>query len=183
MNYKSEDYKKWLKNFRIYSKTKSSNSRVLSLYDFILKHQYEDSDHWHTGGSNEIQSFLNSFTKGDWNDLKKDITHWTIDHQLIVVNSIAFGFDGMFDIALQKDIIPDASDFLTSLFNILEDEEIREEIAYFAFFVNIGNPKPIETLLKIKAWMLQRGYNNELWLNSKTNPLGHIEDAIKKASR
>lgn len=183
MNYQSEDCKKWLKNFRTFSKTKSLNKKVLSVYDVVLRHQYLDSDHWHAGAANEVQGILNSFSKVDWTDLEDDIVNWNIDDQLNFVEAIAFGFDGQFDPALQRDKIPEASELLISLFIKLNNQEIREAIVYFAFFINDGNSLSIEKLVKIKDWMLTNGYNAESWLNSEINPLGNIEKLIQKASR
>lgn len=178
------EIKKWKKNYKIHSKTQSKNPNVLSVYDYILKHEYDDSDFWPLGGgSQEIQNRLNYFETKDWEELKKDIFNWEEDHRNTVLESIAFGFDGMFTPYLKDDVIPEAGNFLLDIFSLVDDIEVRYDIAYFSNFINRSNTQQIEKLIFMKNWMLENGFNNSEWLKSSINPLKNIEEAIEKASR
>lgn len=177
------EIKKWKKNYKIHSKTQSKNPNVLSVYDYILKHEYDDSDFWPLGGgSQEIQNRLNYFETKDWEELKKDIFNWEEDHRNTVLESIAFGFDGMFTPYLKDDVIPEAGNFLLDIFSLVDDIEVRYDIAYFSNFINRSNTQQIEKLIFMKNWMLENGFNNSEWLKSSINPLKNIEEAIEKAS-
>lgn len=178
------EIKKWKRNYKIHSKTQSKNPNVLSVYDYILKHEYDDSDFWPLGGgSQEIQNRLNYFETKDWEELKKDIFNWEEDHRNTVLESIAFGFDGMFTPYLKDDVIPEAGNFLLDIFSLVDDIEVRYDIAYFSNFINRSNTQQIEKLIFMKNWMLENGFNNSEWLKSSINPLKNIEEAIEKASR
>ncbi|MCF6142482.1 hypothetical protein L1S34_14395 [Flavobacterium sp. K77] len=176
------EIKKWKKNFRVHSKTKSQNSRVLGVYDYLLKNEYEDSDYWSLGGgSQEIQNKLNSFSDKDWEDLKQDVINWNEDDIDVLIESVAYGFDKMFIPYLKNEMVSRAGKFLLDLF-ILNIGD-RNEIVYYSFFIaqsDLNNLKDLETL---KEWLKTNGYESEIWMKSEINPLKSIEEAIKKASR
>lgn len=178
------EIKKWKKNYKIHSKTQSKNPNVLSVYNYMLKHEYDDSDFWSLGGgSQEIQNRLNNFKIKDWEDLKKDIFNWEEDQKNTVLESIAFGFDGMFTPYLKEEVIPEAGNFLLDIFSLIDDIDIRYDIAYSSNFINRSNTKQIEKLIFMRNWMLENGFDSKEWIESSINPLKNIEEAIEKASR
>lgn len=178
------EIKKWKKNYKIHSKTQSKNQNVLSVYYYILKHEYDDSDFWSLGaGSQEIQNKLNCFKIKDWEELKRDIFNWEEDHRNIVLNSVAFGFDETFTPYLNEEVIPEAGNFLLDIFLLVDDIDLRNDIAYFSNFINRSNTQQIKKLIFMRNWMLENGFNSNEWLKSSINPLKNIEEAIEKASR
>ena len=176
------EIKKWKKNFRVHSKTKSQNSKVLGVYDYLLKNEYIDSDYWSLGGgSQEIQNKLNSFSDKDWEDLKDDIINWNENDRDILIESVAFGFDKMFTPYLRNEMVSRAGKFLLDLFMLNIGD--RNEIAYYSFFIaqsDLNNLRDLETL---KDWLKTNGYESEIWMKSEISPLKSIEVAIRKASR
>lgn len=176
------EIKKWRKNFRVHSKTKSQNPKVLEVYDYLLKNEYIDSDHWSFGGgSQDIQNELNSFSDRDWEDLKEDIINWNEDDRDILIRSVAFGFDKMFTPCLRNEMVSRAGKFLLDLFMLNIGD--RNEIAYYSFFIaqsDLNNLRDLETL---KDWLKTNGYESEIWMKSEISPLKSIEEAIRKASR
>lgn len=176
------EIKKWKKNFRVHSKTKSQNSRVLGVYDYLLKNEYIDSDYWSIGGgSQEIQNKLNSFSDKDWEDLKEDIINWSEDDRDVLIKSVGFGFDNMFTPYLRNEMVSRAGKFLLDLFMLNIGD--RNEIAYYSFFIaqsDLNNLRDLETL---KDWLISDDYDSEIWMKSEINPLKSIEEAIKKAGR
>ena len=182
--FKHPELKKWIKNYKIHSKTQSKNPNILSVYDYILKHEYDDSDFWSIGGgSQEIQNRFNNFKIKDWGDLKSDIFNWKEDQKNTVLESIAFGFDGMFTPYLKEEVIPEAGNFLLDIFSLIDDIDIRYDIAYSSNFINRSNTKQIEKLIFMRNWMLENGFDSKEWIESSINPLRNIEEAIEKASR
>lgn len=178
------ELKKWKKNYKIHSKTQSKNQNVLSVYDYILKHEYDDSDFWSLGGgSQKIQNMLNFFEIKDWKELKRDIFNWEENHRNIVLDSVAFGFDETFTPYLKEEIIPEAGNFLLDIFLLVDDIDVRYDIAYFSNFINRSYTQQIEKLIFMRNWMLENGFNSNEWLKSSINPLKNIEEAIEKASR
>ncbi|OUL60387.1 hypothetical protein [Flavobacterium sp. AJR] len=176
------EIKKWKKNFKVHSKTKSQNCRVLGVYDYLLKNEYVDSDYWSWGGgSHEIQNKLNSFSEKDWEDLKEDIINWNEDDRDILIKSVAFGFDKMLTPYIKNEIVSRAGKFLLDLFMLNIGD--RNEIAYCSFFIaqsDLNNLRDLETL---KDWLIANGYDSEIWMKSEINALKSIEEAITKASR
>lgn len=176
------EFKKWKKNYKVHSKTKSQNPRVLDVYDILLKNEYRDSDYWALGGgSQEIQNKLNTFSDKDWEDLKQDIINWSEDDRDILIESVAFGFDKMFIPYLKNEIISRAGKFLLDLF-ILNIGD-RNEIAYFSFFIAQSDLNSLRDLETLRKWLEASGYENENWQKSEINPLKNVQEAIKKASR
>lgn len=176
------EIKKWKKNFRVHSKTKSQNSRVLGVYDCLLKNENEDSDYWYMGGgSQEIQNKLNSFSDKDWEDLKQDIINWNEDDRYLLIESVAFGFDKMFTPHLKNEMVSRAGKFLLDLF-ILNIGD-RNEIVYYSFFIAQSDLNNLQDLETLKDWLKTNGYESEIWMKSEINPLKSIEEAIRKASR
>ncbi|WP_166926286.1 hypothetical protein [Flavobacterium poyangense] len=162
----------------------SENHKVKSIYNFILKNESVDSDYWSLGGgSNGIQNILNTFLDEDWNDFKIEIIKWNSDYVDTVIQSIAFGFDGMFTPSLDKKSISNAGNFLLDIFISLSDINHKFDISYFSFFINKSNSNQIEKLKFMKNWMIDNGFTKENWLKSKVNPIENIEEAINKASR
>jgi hypothetical protein len=162
----------------------NENHKIKSIYNLILKNEFEDSDYWSMGGgSNEIQNILNTFLDEDWNDFKIEIIKWNIDYVDIVIQSIAFGFDGMFTPSLSEKSISNAGNFLLDIFISLNDINHRLDISYFSFFINKSNSNQIEKLKFMENWMIENGFTEENWLKSKVNPIENIEEAINKASR
>jgi len=176
------EIKKWKKNHKLHSKTKSQNPRVLSVYDCLLKNEYIDSDYWSMGGgSNEIQNRLNSFSDKDWDDLKQDIVNWSEDDRDILIESVGFGFDKMFTPYLKNEMISRAGKFLLDLF-ILNIGD-RNEIAYFTFFIAKSELNALQDLETLRNWLKTNGYDTENWQKLEINPLKNVEEAIEKASR
>ncbi|KMQ69030.1 hypothetical protein ACM39_07085 [Chryseobacterium sp. FH2] len=177
------DIKKWRKNYRANSKTKSNNLKVFSIYDYLLKNEYRDSDFWSLGGGNdEIQCILNNFNDSDWKDLKEDLLNWSNDHQTAIVNAVPFGFDRIFASTLQERMISQAGNFLLDVFVLLDDTDIRLDISYHSFFINMGNTQQVEKLKFVKDWMLKNGFDYQSWKQSTINPITNIEEAINKAN-
>ncbi|MBO6185705.1 MAG: hypothetical protein J6O88_13635 [Chryseobacterium sp.] len=175
------DLKKWRENYKINSKTKSSNLNILSVYDYLLKNEYVDGDLWSMGGGNEeIQSILNYFNDNDWNELKIDFLNWTEYQQLVIINAIPHGFDNTFPPSSQEKITHQSGNFLLDIFVLLDDFEIRSEISYNSFFINRSNTQQIEKLEFMKEWMVKNGFDNESWKQSIISPLSNIEEAINK---
>lgn len=175
------DLKKWRENYKINSKTKSSNLNILSVYDYLLKNEYVDGDLWSMGGGNEaIQSILNYFNDNDWNELKKDFLNWTEYQQAVIINAIPHGFDNWFSPSSQEKTIHQAGNFLLDIFVLLDEFEMRLDISYNSFFINMSNTQQIEKLEFMKEWMLKNGFDNESWKQSIINPLSNIEEAINK---
>lgn len=176
------EIKKWKKNYRVHSKTKSQNPKVLSIYDYLLKNEYEDGDYWSLGGgSQEIQNRLNDFSDKDWKNLKQDIVNWSEDDRDILIESIAFGFDKMFTPCLKNEMISKAGKFLLDLFILSIGD--RNEIAYFTFFIAKSELNTLQDLETLQNWLMTNGFDNENWQQSEIAPLKNVEDAIKKASR
>lgn len=175
------EIKKWKKNFRVHSKTKSQNPRVLGVYDYLLKNEYIDGDYWSMGGgSQEIQNQLNSYSDKDWEDLKEDIINWNENDRDVLIESVAFGFVNMFTPYLRNEMVSRAGKFLLDLFMLNIGD--RNEIAYYSFFIaqsDLNNLRDLETL---KDWLKTNGYESEIWMESEINPLKSIEEAIRKAS-
>lgn len=59
--------------------TKSTNFAVLSIYEYILKHENYDTDYWWLDiGPTDITRLLyQNFTASDWEDLREDLVNWT----------------------------------------------------------------------------------------------------------
>lgn len=160
------------------------NYKVTSIYNFIQKNEFKDSDYWSMGGgSNGIQNILNTFLDEDWNGFKTEIINWDNDYVKIVIESIAFGFDGMFTPSLAEKSISNAGNFLLDIFISLNDINHRLDISYFSFFINKSNSNQIEKLKFMVNWMIENGFTEDNWLKSKVNPIENIEEAINKASR
>mgnify|MGYP000859784049 CR=1 FL=1 len=163
---------------------KIKNQKVNSIYAFIFKNELKDSDFWSIGrGSNEIQNILNTFAEEDWDELKNGVPKWESENISIVIESVAFGFDGMFTPSLDKKSVLNAANFLLDMFISQEDLDYRNEISYFSFFINQSNSKQIEKLKLIESWMMKNGYEEEVWIKSNVDPIGNIRKAIKKASQ
>lgn len=179
--FRHPEVKKWQKNYKIHSKTKSKNFKILSIHNLILKEEYTDSDYWSLGGGSEqIQNILNNFTENDWEELKTDILHWTEDQRNIVLESIGYGFDSTFTRSLNRNMISYGGNFLLDMFCIIENVDMRLDIAYFSLFINKSNTSQIDKLKLMRNWMSANGFNNPEWINSSINPLGNIDDAIEK---
>lgn len=176
------EVKKWKKDYKVHSKTKSQNPQILDVYDILLKNEYTDSDYWALGGgSQEIQNKLNSFSDKDWEDLKQDIINWSEDDRDILIESVAFGFDKMFTPYLKNEMISRAGKFLLDLFIL--NVGCRYEIAYFSFFIAQSDLNSLKDLETLRTWLRASGYESENWQKSEEiNPLKNIEEAIKKAS-
>lgn len=160
------------------------NQKVNSVHEYILKNELKDSDFWSIGGgNNEIQSILNTFDKEDWDELKNEVQKWKGENISLVIESVAFGFDGMFTPSLDKKSILNATEFLLDMFISIEDLDHRSEISYFSFFINQSNSKQINKLSFIENWMMENGFEEEIWIKSKVNPIGNVREAIEKASQ
>lgn len=178
--------KKYPKKILSKSKSECRNTKIKYMYEYILYIYYfslDNGDFWYLGGgNNDIQLLINEFNAEDWNELKKDLINWESFHRDILIDAIPFGFDKMFSPSLNKDQIPFAGNFLLDLFDSYEEIELRSEISYFSFFINMSNSNQILKLENMKKWMLENGYDNDDWNKSPINPIGNINEAIKKAS-
>lgn len=182
--FKHPDVKKWMKDPKAHSKTQSKNSKLLAIYNYILMNEYRDSDYWYFGGGSlDVQGMLYSYEEQDWAELRNDIPHWNEDQRNILLYAISFGFDGMSDNGLSENQIPAAGAFLLDMFCILEDVDVRQDIAYTAFFIRKSETKQLDKLELMKGWMLENGFNSPEWRNSPLNPLGNIEEAMEWARR
>ena len=160
------------------------NQKVNSVHEYISKYELEDSDFWPLGGGNrEIQNILNTFAEEDWEELKKEVPKWKGENISLVIESVAFGFDGMFTPSLDKKSILNAAEFLLDMFISIEDLDHRGEISYFSFFINQSNSREINKLNFMENWMIENGFEEDIWLKSKVNPIGNIREAIEKASQ
>ncbi len=70
--------------------SKSMNPTVLVVYEFILEHENWDSDYWEGGGGdgeliNTLETYFSDF---DWQDLEKDLIHWSNSQLEIFLYSI-----------------------------------------------------------------------------------------------
>lgn len=178
-----EIYEKWNDNYLIYSKSKTENSNILSIYYYILKNKNVDGDFWYMGGGNNyIQEELNELTNKDWKDLKEDILNWSEFDQYIIIQSIPHGFYDSFFPSLTKKTIENAANFLLELFQITENYETKHDIACDSYFINTSNIKEVKKLEYLRNWMIENGFNYENNSdNHLYNPLKNIEVAIKKA--
>lgn len=162
----------------------NENHKVKSIYNFIQKNEFKDSDYWSMGGgSNGIQNILNTFLDEDWNDFKMEIINWDNDYVNIVIESIAFGFDGMFTQSLYEKLISNAGNFLLDIFISLNNINHRLDISYFSFFIIKSSSNQIEKLKFMKNWMIENGFSEENWLKSKLNPIENIQESVNKPSR
>ena len=166
--------------YKINSKTKSKNCDVLLVYNYLLKNKHVDGDFWHFVGYREVQERLNDFNREDWDELKNDILNWDEFDRFILLSSITNDSSESF---FSENVFENAGDFLLDMFFLINDFELRDEITYYSFFINKSKTKQIEKLEFMKNWMLNNGYNTDEWLNSKMNPLGNIEVAIKNANK
>ena len=167
----------------LHSKSKSHNFKVLYIYEYIIyinNFSSDNGDFWDMGGgSNDLQRMLNEFDLKDWFDLKNDILNWNRLEREILIESVAFGFDGMFSPSLDKKMIANAGDFLIDMFLVWDDIDNRTEIVEKGFFIKMSQTKRKSDLVFIKEWMLKNGYEKELWRN-RIEP---FEQAIEQASR
>lgn len=169
----------------LHSKSKSSNLKVLYIYEFIIyigNFSSDNGDFWTMGGgSNEVQNLLNDFTREDWNDLKKDFSNWESIDKEILIEAIPFGFDKMFHPSLNSEQIPNAGDFILDVFAESNDIDLKMEISYYCFFINMSNSTQIEKLKRAKKWLNENGFNKKEWMESKISPIRNIEESIIKA--
>ena len=167
----------------LHSKSKSHNLKVLYIYEYIIyinNFSSDNGDFWDMGGgSNDLQRMLNEFDLKDWFDLKNDILNWNRLEREILIESVAFGFDGMFSPSLDKKMIANAGDFLIDMFLVWDDIDNRTDIVEKGFFIKMSQSKRKSDLVFIKEWMLKNGYEQELWRN-RIEP---FEQAIEQASR
>ena len=153
-------------------KTKSKNSAVLEVYDFILQNENVDTDYWWTDhGPQDLNRILEDyFTAFDWNELEKDLRFWTTGQLEIFLYAIMNGYSyNLTHDNLHKErpelieewtkIIPYKTDLILPLLNIGIDrgrfkndlvltamEEIHFLINHFDVLVN----KDANYLVKIK---------------------------------
>ena len=72
----SLDFSNWRLNPMLLFNSKSSNRRVLEIYNEILNNAFRDSDYWVLEGNEVIVSMLYTFTENDWKDLRADLVNW-----------------------------------------------------------------------------------------------------------
>mgnify|MGYP000389165998 CR=1 FL=1 len=170
------DIKKWRKDFRAHSKTKSTNLRVLHLYDYLLKNEFQDSDFWYMGGGDhEIQKRINHFDKEDWIDLKKDVVNWSEIHVHCMTSCIPFEPGQRSRSLLTDKQLQYAGKFLLDLF--MANIGDRIEIAESAYFVAESKLNSIENLKSFLHWLKHYGFDNP---ENPHNPIKIIELAIEK---
>ena len=167
--------------YKINSKTKSKNCDVLLVYNYLLKNKNVDGDFWHFVGYREVQERLNDFSREDWDELKNDILNWDKFDKFILLNSITNDFYDSSESFFSENVFENAGNFLLDMFCLIDDFELRDEITYYSSFINMSKSKQIEKLEFMKNWILNNGYNTDEWINSKMNPVGNIETAIKNA--
>jgi hypothetical protein len=129
---------------------------VLNLYSFILESEKKDSDFWPEGGGHEkILAELNCFSDSDWQSLREDLPNWTIDQLEIFTGAI---FTDLYTENWNENVlrcIDKRFELIPLLLEISEnkDSEIQLIISDNLSFINKGNPKPLNLLLKIKEWV------------------------------
>jgi len=142
---------------------KNENHKIQSIYNFIIKNEFEDSDFWSLGcGSNEIQNIANTFFDEDWHEFKREIIKWNDEHIRIVIESIPFGFNGMFTPSLSEKSISNAGEFLLDIFILLNDMDHRLDISYYSFFINKSNSNQIDKLKFMENWMIENGFTEDI---------------------
>lgn len=74
--------------------TKSTNSAVLEVYNFILKNENVDSDYWNGdhGPQDLNRVFEDYFTQFDWEELEMDLKFWTTNQLEIFLYAIMNGY-------------------------------------------------------------------------------------------
>lgn len=153
-------------------------SKIERIRNYINENIHRDSDFWSLGGgSQEIQKRFNSFSTHDWESLKREIPKWNSEEIDLIVDSVAFGFDGAFTPFLNPEMISEAGKFLLDLF--ISNIGDRNEIVYFSFFIAKSPLTNRKDLKVMRDWLYKNGYDNEAWRKSKINPLGNMEIAIK----
>lgn len=182
-SFSSDDMTAWRKNFRINSRMKSANRKLLALYDIILKNEKTDSDYWYFVGADE---FINSFAALDAHDIKElaaDLPNWTDDQKWILGDCLVYG-------GVRHDGYQDSPSFvhqsylLTFLFSQTDDEDLKSTIFESADLIFAGQPKPYHLLMPIKIWaddLLKNPQQSFYRPNSVHYQL--IEAAIEKAIR
>ncbi len=170
------DIKKWREDFRAHSKTKSTNPRVLHLYDYLLQNEFLDSDFWHMGGGDrEIQKRINHFNNEDWIALKKDIVNWSEIHIHCMTSCLPFEPGQRSYSLLTDEQIQHAGKFLLDLF--MANIGDRVEIAESAYFISQSELNSIENLKSFLSWLNHYGFDNP---SNTHNPIKVIELAIEK---
>ncbi len=179
------EYKKWKKDFRVNSKTRSNNKLVKELYDIILRDENTDDDYWFFVGADHFLKCLGQCDEKDFQDLVADIPNWTEDQQYILNECItARGIQ--YDEHRQTIAFEYQSDLLPILFSITNDDQIKNDIFEHAELITVGKPKPYELLMQMKAWadnqlvLFQGGQNGY-----KPTDVHHdfLKQAIDKAYR
>ena len=87
-----KDFNLFKKKYIKSCKTKSLNTDVLELYSFILENERNDSDYWTIGnGFDEITIILKYFKECSWDELKTDLSNWTIFQLDIFTEAVLTG--------------------------------------------------------------------------------------------
>ena len=180
-------------------RTKSKNSAVLEVYDFILQNENVDTDYWWTDcGPQDLNIIFEAcFTELDWNELEVDLKYWTTNQLEIFLYAIMNGYtynlihDSIFKEkpGLAKEvtrIIPNKTDLILPILNIgiergqLKNDIIltaQEEIYFLINHFDVLIDKDPNYLNKIKDIVDVIGYDYIM----QENP--ELKNKIEKASR
>ncbi|MFK7971934.1 MAG: hypothetical protein AB8F95_16320 [Bacteroidia bacterium] len=135
----------------------SQNRKTLETYHFLLKNEHHDTDYWWAGGGDHeliYHHLENSLTQNDWEDLKNDLTNWTVN-QLEIFSYCIINGEGRFDgTGKDNDTILNRIDLLPSLLSISKKKDrmgndIGAPLWEHPEFVNVGPPKSRKVLLEI----------------------------------
>ncbi|SKC12243.1 hypothetical protein [Chryseobacterium balustinum] len=150
-NFISKNQEAWRKNFRVNSKMKSLNKKLLALYDIILKNERTDSDYWYFIGADEFINYFSYLDTDDFQELISDIPNWTEDQKWILRECLSYG--GLrYDNHRKSKTFENQSLLLTFLFSVTNDEDVKAYIFENADIINDGQPKPYHLLIMIKTW-------------------------------
>ncbi len=173
-----DEYTKWQQNYKLNFATKSKNSKVLDVYDYILKHEYSDGDFWHHEGNAQLAMKLCKFEEADFIDLKNDVNNWNYEQFEMLINSLT-------EITKWKDqpSLPTFSYFFTSLFAVIKDE-FKPLILENSYFLWMGDAKPIEMLLPIRKYFFDKAIKSYSKEEVESNPFfKDIDKALEVANR
>jgi hypothetical protein len=140
-------FKKRKTDFRANSKTKSTNKRVLEIYDIILQDEGSDTDYWYIFGEGLFDRASYKFISEDWEELKRDLSNWS--SLQIEILSICLTSDYHPDYDTPTDDLSKKSEIYLFILSICGND-IFFDILDDLHFIQFNTNKDLETLIAIK---------------------------------
>lgn len=171
------ELKKWKKDYRVHSKTKSNNLKVLELYNHLLKYQYWDSDYWTLGGGNqELLTRLTGYNEIDWEDLNKDIINWSLNDKDILIEALSDEYEAYY--FRDNGVLTIYVGYF--LMDLYEKKMVSgENIGSFAYVMLESNFLETQFLKEMKGWLIKNGFEHG-WDGHPWNPIEHINTLLNK---